>query len=188
MARILNKKLTPLLCIALLGLGLPVSAQEPIEDAVLVNDEDGGGVAAIQGEVNFSDPTISTYGAEPEVFLGNMNAMFTGEFEFSTEYLDPTDSQVFGRILSDVGEPPVSYEILLPIDPGANLYDVDNDGEEDAGISLFSANFTFNVVGDPYVDNRELIFYRSYNMSLDYETLYDVIGYKVRTGLPVGLW
>lgn len=184
MARILNKKLTPLLCIALLGLGLPVSAQDGMEDAVLVNDEDGGGVTAVQGDINFSDPTISTYGAEPLVFLGNMNAMFTGEFEFSTEYLDPTDSQVLGRILSDVGEPPVSYEVLLPIDPGANLYDVDNDGEEDAGISLFSTNFTFNVVGDPYVDNRELIFYRSYNMSLDYETLYDVIGYKVLVWAP----
>lgn len=182
MRKSLQKMSALLLLIALFGLALPTSAQDDLEDAEIENDE--GGVTAIQGEISFTNPTVATYGAEPLVFLGNMGAMFTDSFEFSTEYLDPADAQVLGRIETPVATPPAAFEILLPIDPNATLYDVDNDDDEDTGIGLFSANFTFNVVGDPFVDNRELIFYRSYEMSLDYENLYDVVGGKVLVWSP----
>lgn len=176
------KLLVMLLLAFSLVLSLPVAAQDDLPDAEIENDE--GGVAIIKGQLNYTDPNLPTFGDQPMVFLGNMNGLFTGEFEFTTEYLDVTAPQTLGTITSSVFESPFSFELYLPIDPGGELFDVDNDDEDDAGIGVYSINFTFNGLGNQYVDEREFIYFRSYEMSLDYETLYDVIGGKILVYAP----
>src|SRR5215207_11429748 len=124
------------------ALSLPVAGQDgDMPDAEIENDE--GGVAIIEGDLNYTDPTMPTFGDQPMIFLGNMNGLFTGEFEFTTEYLDVNAPQVLGTITSDINVAPFTFRLLLPEDPGGETFDVDNDGEEDAGIAVYSINFTF---------------------------------------------
>jgi len=160
---------------------VPIFAQE-MPDAEIQDDE--GGVAYITGELAYTNPTLPDFGTQPIVFMGDMSEIFGGEFEFSTEYLNLDSPQFIAAITSPISESPFTFELRLPIDPGGVLADVDNDGESDTGISLYNMNFTFNGIDDPFIDNREFIYYRSNNQSLDYETLYQVDGGRVMVWSP----
>src|SRR5687768_14507901 len=92
------------------ALSFPAAAQDgDMPDAEIENDE--GGVAIIKGELNYTDPTLPDFGDQPMIFLGNMNGLFTGEFEFTTEYLDVNAPQVLGTITSDIAVSPFTFEL-----------------------------------------------------------------------------
>ncbi|MBE2268147.1 MAG: PDZ domain-containing protein [Anaerolinea sp.] len=160
----------------------PAFAQDELPDAEIQDDE--GGVVFVTGQLAYSNPTLPDFGTQPIVFLGDMSEIFGGEFVFSTEYINLESPQFLATITSPITESPFTFELRLPIDPGGVLADVDNDGESDTGVSLYNLNFTFNGVGDPFVDNREFIYYRSSSQSLDYETLYQVNGGRVLVWSP----
>lgn len=141
--------------------GSVVMAQDgEIPAAEIVNDE--GGPVSIVGEYAYTDPNYADNGSELVVFLGDVSLLFDKEqFNSHTEYLNTDSPQVIGRLTSDLRESPFTYEIRLPIDPGAVLNDVDNDGEDDTGVMIFTVMQTFNGLGEPFIDQRELIYFSS---------------------------
>ena len=171
-----------LLVVFLLLLVVVPAAAQDMPDAELQDDE--GGVTFVTGQLAYTNPNLPDFGTQPIVFLGDMSEIFGGEFEFSTEYLNLESPQFLATITSPISESPFSFELRLPIDPGGVLADVDNDGEEDAGISLYNMNFSFNGIDDPFIDDREFIYYRSNNQSLDFATLYQVNGGRVLVWAP----
>ncbi len=171
-----------LLVVCLLLLVVVPAAAQDMPDAELQDDE--GGVTFVTGQLAYTNPNLPDFGTQPIVFLGDMSEIFGGDFEFSTEYLNLESPQFLATITSPISESPFSFELRLPIDPGGVLADVDNDGEEDAGISLYNMNFSFNGIDDPFIDDREFIYYRSNNQSLDFATLYQVNGGRVLVWAP----
>ncbi len=157
--------------------GNTVVAQEGQETppAEIVNDE--GGPVVIKGEYAYSDPELPDKGSQPVVFLGDVSNLFVeGGFDFSTEYLNLDSLQVLAFNTSDIHDGPLTYEIQLPIDPVGKLDDVDNDSEADTGVKVYSVNFSFNTIDDPYIDKREFIYYSSLTSSQDFETQYQITG------------
>jgi C-terminal processing protease CtpA/Prc len=157
--------------------GYTVTAQDGQEAplAKIVNDE--GGPVVIKGEYAYSDPELPDKGSQPIVFLGDVSNLFVeGGFDFSTEYLNLNSPQIMGTLMSNIHDGPLTYEILLPIDPGGKLDDVDNNGTADAGVMIYTVNFTFNSIGDPSIDKREFIYYSSVTSSQDFETQYQING------------
>jgi C-terminal processing protease CtpA/Prc len=157
--------------------GHTVTAQDGQEapPAEIVNDE--GGPVVIKGEYAYSDPQLPDKGSQPVVFLGDVSNLFVeGGFDFSTEYLNLNSPQILGINTSNIHDGPLNYEILLPIDPGGKLDDVDNNGTADPGVMIYTVNFTFNSIGDPYIDKREFIYTSSVTSSQDFETQYQING------------
>lgn len=162
---------------------LPTAWAQDDTPAEIQDDE--GGVAVIRGQYAYSDPSLPDYGIQPVVFMGDISNIFVeGGFDFSTEYLDVNSTQVLAQNLSDIREGPLEYELLLPIDPDGKLHDVDNDSEEDAGISVYALAFTFNGIGDPFIDEREFIYFSSLTLSQDFETQYQVTGGRLIVYAP----
>lgn len=166
----------------LLVLVSPTWAQE---DTPAEIQDDEGGVAIIRGQYAYSDPSLPDYGIQPVVFMGDISNIFVeGGFDFSTEYLDVNSTQVLAQNLSDIREGPLEYELLLPIDPDGILHDVDNDAEQETGISVYIMAFTFNGVDDPFIDEREFIYFSSLTLSQDFETQYQVTGGRMIVYAP----
>ena len=179
-----------LLCLLITVVPLTAFAQD-LTPADIVDDE--GGVQIVTGEFAYTIPDLADYGTQPLIFLGDISEVFGGEFVFSTEYLNVDSPQFLGTITSDIRQSPFTFEVRLPIAPGGMLADVDNDGEEDAGISFYNINFSFNGIDDSVIDNREFIYFRSTTQSLDFETLYKINGGRAliwapdeAQGFPVG--
>lgn len=176
-------KILKLLLVCLLVLPTLTLAQDDAPSAEIQNDE--GGVAIIRGEYAYSDPGLPEYGLQPVVFMGDISNIFVeGGFDFSTEYLDVNSTQVLAQNLSDIREGPFQYELLLPIDPAGGLHDVDNDEEAETGVSVYVLAFTFNGIDDPFIDEREFIYYSSLTLSQDFETQYEVTGGRMIVYAP----
>lgn len=174
-----------LLTLLIVGLlpGVLVAQDDAPPPAEIQDDE--GGVAIIRGEYAYSDPSLPDYGIQPVVFMGDASNIFVEDgFDFSTEYLDVNSTQILAQSLSDIREGPLQYELLLPIDPSGGLHDVDNDAEEDAGVSVFVLAFTFNGIDDPLIDEREFIYYSSLTLSQDFETQYQINGGRMIVFAP----
>ncbi|MBI5957690.1 MAG: PDZ domain-containing protein [Chloroflexi bacterium] len=169
-----------LILVFMLTLWGPVSAQDGGQTpppAVIENDE--GGPVIIEGEYDYSDPDMPNYGSQPVIFLGDVSNLFVeGGFDFSTEYLNLDSPQVLGYNTTSIFDGPLAYEIALPIEPPGVLTDVDNDAEQEPGVMIYTVNFTFNGIDDPFIDHREFIYYSSVTSSQAFETQYQLNGGK----------
>ncbi|MCB9149910.1 MAG: PDZ domain-containing protein [Caldilineaceae bacterium] len=58
---------------------------------------------------------------------------------------------------SPVVPPPFSYAFNLPSEPTATLLDVDNDGEADAGVQIFSVHIGANINGGSYLEQLDQV-------------------------------
>jgi C-terminal processing protease CtpA/Prc len=92
---------------------------------------------------------MSTF-SEPFVLLEDQAGFVNRnrEFEFSLE------GQVIGPV-EQISEQTLSYHLILPEAPQATLLDVDNDGEEDQGVMVFSVAYWSNTWGDPFLEPRD---------------------------------
>ncbi len=144
------------------------------------------GVKSIIGTYAYSSPTLPSFGTQPIVFLGDISNVFVeGAFDFSTEYLNLSSPQIMADLTSDIQDGPLTYTLRLPIDPGGVLTDVDNNGRQDVGVGVYTMNFTFNGIGDVFIDDREFIYYSSVTSSRDFETLYQINGGRVLVYAPI---
>jgi C-terminal processing protease CtpA/Prc len=181
--KFMRKTAVILIAIMLALFSTALAQDEGPTPAEIINDE--GGPVSIVGGYYYSDPDLPNYGSQPVVFLGDVSNLFVeGGFEFSTEYLNLSSPQVMARLTSNIHEGPLGYEFRLPIDLGGVLTDVDNDDTEDPGVMIYTVNFTFNGVGDVFIDDREFIYYSSVTSSQDYETLYELNGGTVLIFAP----
>jgi len=124
--------------------------QAPITDAVIVNDQ--GGPVEVTGKVAYTNGFFTEGVDEPEVILEDE----AGFVDRNHGFVMPEKSQVLGQITSDFYTSPFTYNIELPIVPGASLRDVDNNGQKNPGVMIYAVAYWTNTWGDPYLEQRDL--------------------------------
>lgn len=139
-----------LLAILLLATAaIPVFAQDA-PPAAIVNDE--GGPVVITGTLTYTNQLFTLGVAQPIVILEDQAGFVTRDKGF----LMPMESQVMGQFTSDFFSSPVGYSIALPQVPQGTLSDVDNNGQEDLGVQIFTPAYWTNIFGDPFLEVRDL--------------------------------
>lgn len=157
-----------------------------IPPAPIVNDE--GGPVAVTGDVTYTNAFFTLGVASPMVILEDQ----AGFVDRNRGFLMPVESQTLGQITSDFFTSPFSYSIALPIEPRATLRDVDNDGEEDAGVMVYAVAYWNNIFGDPFLEKRDLqgggwsTAYASTNVSDAAANKYEIVGGKLLIYAPDG--
>lgn len=152
----------------------PVLAQNPQPDmpiAQVVNEQ--GGPAFISGQADYTFPFFRLFLPEPYIVLYDISGYVERDPDF---YADET-SQVIGQITSDPFNPPFTYELSLPIVPRGDLRDVDNDGQSDAGVMIFTISTVSNTWADPLLEQRDNFItgvLNSIKISDDIDTLLDI--------------
>lgn len=138
----------------LLLLAVTIPAAQAQEDEIpaaeIVNDE--GGPVLITGKCAYTYPFFTAGVAEPLVILEDQ----TGFVDRDRGFLMSQASQTIGQITSDFRISPFTYSLALPFEPQGELRDVDNDGEQDAGVMVFTPAYWTNVFGDPFLEKRDL--------------------------------
>lgn len=168
----------------LLAMALAVSAQTELTPADLVNDE--GGPRVLTGEMAYTNPYFTDGVAEPLIILEDQ----AGFVDRDRDFIFSPESQVLGRLTSDFFTSPVSWTLQLPFEPRGSLRDVDNDGEEDAGVQIFAVAYWTNTWGPPELEERDLYgggwsnAYASTDTSHRSETLNEIIGGKLLVYAP----
>lgn len=127
-----------------------VTAQDTPPAAEITNDE--GGPVAVTGSVSYTNGFFTAGVDEPLVLLEDE----AGFVDRNHGYLMPEKSQVLGQITSDFYTSPFTYSIELPIEPGATLKDVDQDGNTDTGVMIYAVAYWTNTWGDSYLEKRDL--------------------------------
>jgi C-terminal processing protease CtpA/Prc len=139
------------LIVSLLLLGvIPAAAQDALQPAEIINDE--GGPVVISGSVTYTNPFFTEGADEPLVILEDQ----AGFVHRDRGFLMSPESQVLGSITSDFYTSPFTYTISLPIEPQAELVDVDNNGEEDTGVMVYAIAYWTNTFGPPTLEERDL--------------------------------
>lgn len=118
--------------------------------AVIVNDE--GGPVAIRGEVPYTNPFFTQGIGQPVIILEDQ----AGFIDRDRGYIMPVASQTIGQITSDFFTSPFTYSLALPIEPQGTLRDVDNNGGQDTGVMVFAVAYWENILGDPFLEERDL--------------------------------
>jgi C-terminal processing protease CtpA/Prc len=159
-----------------------VRAQE-FQPATIQRDE--GGVALVRGTLTISNPNVKLFVTEPFVMLEDQ----TGFVKRDPNYVLPLSSQVIGRFTSDFyGQNPIQYELLLPEAPRGTLNDVDNNGQQNAGIQVYQVALENNRFGDIYLEKRDMqgwtSDYSSGKFSINPETLYEFTGGRILVYSP----
>src|SRR3990172_7020355 len=132
----------------------PETPTEPVlgsrfPPAEIENDE--GGPVVITGEVAYTNPFFTLGLAEPIVILEDQGGFVLRDRDF----LFPVESQVLGKITSEIYISPFSYSLTLPLVPRGRLRDVDQDPGKDAGVMTFAVAYWTNTGGDPYLERRD---------------------------------
>jgi len=146
MKRASKNLLLMILTLIMLGV-MPTFAQE---------DEDGG-VTTIIGEVSYTVGFLSDFGYGSVTVLLSDTSSFVDQANTEDrlpdpEYILPESGQFLGLVTSDPLVSPFTYEIRLPIVPVGEPRDVDNDGEEDAGVIINDVSVFVDMYGTAYWD------------------------------------
>ncbi len=165
------------------GIVLPGGDSE-IPPAVIANDE--GGPVVIRGEVPYTNPFFTQGIGQPVIILEDQ----AGFVDRNRGYIMPVESQTLGQITSDFFTSPFTYSLALPIEPQGTLRDVDNDGVQDTGVMIFAVAYWENIVGDPFLEERDLqgggwsTAYASTRASEEAATEREIIGGKLIVYAP----
>jgi len=147
------------LVVTVAGLTQPASAREADRDEV--------GVTRVTGEVALTNPFVVEDPNEPFVVLANL-APYVGT-DYEAEF--PVEEQTLGPILGSAAEG--TYALQLPAAPRGSTIDADpTAGAEGTEVGVFAVNFVTSIVGDPFLQAREFLGYRSSmsTVSFDAET------------------
>lgn len=118
--------------------------------APVVNDQ--GGPVTVRGEANYTFPYFTMFLPRPFVVLYDLSGVVV---DHDINFYPTSASQAFGTILTNPFESPFQYELRLPARPDGDSRDVDQDGEPDAGVMIFSLMIASNTWGDPYLEERD---------------------------------
>jgi C-terminal processing protease CtpA/Prc len=143
------------------------------------------GPALITGDFTYSNDIITTYNVEHAAALVDMYGFVTRDQEWEI----PVDSQTLGYMTIDEESKHGEYRLQLPERPLGQAVDVDNDGEQDAGVQVFVTTYWPNYVGSPFSAGDDRSFgWPSYLASTvnDTENEDEVIGGKLVVWSPDG--
>lgn len=124
----------------------PAGAFPPAE---IANDE--GGPVIVAGEWAYTSAYVARHYTEPVAILIDVSRQLQGDY---SGWVEP-DGQVMGVLTRPLAPSPTAYEVELPIRPDGDSADLDNDGEDDAGVQVYSAMFASNLIGDSYLEQIE---------------------------------
>ncbi len=164
-----------LFAILILSVNALAAAQEMLPAAQMEADE--GGVAVVTGTMTITNPNIRDLTVQPIILLEDQGGFVTRNVEFTF----PVESQAFGAITNDFyTDTVITFEMNLPVAPQGTLHDVDNDGETDTGVEVYTVAYWDNRFGDPFITERDgyswSTAYATTRTSVNPETLYEVIG------------
>ena len=127
------------------------------EPAAIANDE--GGPAVIAREWSYSGATVLAHFQEPVPMLINFSRRVQGNY---SEFV-PRTEQFLGTLTSPAEVSPVGYQVTLPALPEGASVDLDNDGEQDAGVQVYALQVISNLLGDSFADQYDqIVAYRSF--------------------------
>jgi len=155
-----------------------LNTDPPGEAVVLHADE--GGTRSITGSLSYTNPFFTAGTSQPLVILEDQ----AGFVDRNETFLMSPESQVLGKITSDFYTSPFTYSLDLPIEPGADLRDVDHDDQKETGVMVYAVAFWTNKFGDAYLEKRDLYgggwsgAYASTVMSNDPKMRLEIIGGK----------
>ena len=104
----------------------------------------------ISGEIPFTSPFFLDTIAEAFVMLEDQGGFFQRDLEFEF----PLEGQVIGPV-ELIDEETLTYQLSLPAIPQGTLIDVDNNGEGDPGILVFTVAYWSNTWGGPFLEGRD---------------------------------
>ncbi len=168
--------LLPLLLFVLTLQTLAADETDEILPADIQNDE--GGPVVISGQLHYSNALFTSGVAEPLILLEDQ----AGFVDRDRYYVFPRESQVLGQLTSDFFTSPVGYTLSLPLAPAGSLRDVDNDGQADSGVMVFSIAYWANIFGDTLLEERDVYGggwstgYASVRSSIEPDTRHEIIG------------
>jgi C-terminal processing protease CtpA/Prc len=146
----------------------PVSSNQPYE---------------ITGSFTYSNDIITTYYVEHAVALIDMYGFVKRDKEWEI----PVASQTLGFLSIDKANKEGSYTLQLPEIPTGQFVDVDNNGQTDKGVQVFSVAYWPNLTGGPYSEGDD----RSYgwpnylaSVQTDTENNDEVIGGALVVWVP----
>jgi C-terminal processing protease CtpA/Prc len=119
--------------------------------AVAQVDDGEGGPVAIVGQAAYANSEISVTGQEPVVALIDMSA----EVQRDDTTLAPVEGQIIGRLTAPLAPSPTTFEVPLPIVPGATPVDVGNDGAEDKGVQVFRLALVSILSGGSHLEQLD---------------------------------
>jgi C-terminal processing protease CtpA/Prc len=105
----------------------------------------------ITGEFNYSNSIITDYYVEHAVALIDM----FGFVKRDEEWEIPVASQTLGYLNIDMDNMQGTYTLQLPALPSGLFVDVDNNGEENAGVQVFAVSYWPNLTGGPYSEGDD---------------------------------
>lgn len=180
------KSLKVIATIALLSL-LAVTAlafeDSDVPPADIVNDESG--VEVITGILTVTNRNIPIVFEEPLLLLEDQ----AGYVDDNIDYEFPVESQVFGQFIGDFfTQEEVPYRMPLPLVPGGNSRDVDNDDLREAGVQIYQVGLWANHYGDQFIEYLDghgwSSSYSSAETSIDPRKLYEYIGGNILIYAP----
>ncbi|MCC6614188.1 MAG: hypothetical protein IT320_11970 [Anaerolineae bacterium] len=164
-----------LFTVLILSVNAIAAAQDLLPAAQIENDE--GGVAVVNGTMPITNPNIRETTVQPIILLEDQGGFVTHNVEFTF----PVESQAFGAITNNFyTDNIITFEMVLPGAPQGTRHDVDNDGEVDTGVEVYTIAFWDNRFGDPFISERDgyswSTAYATTRTSVDPNTLYEIIG------------
>ncbi|MCX6066676.1 MAG: S41 family peptidase [Chloroflexi bacterium] len=96
----------------------------------------------------FSDNVLY---AERQVILVDLHGFITRNKEWEV----PVNSQVIGHVQYDPKNASGFYELILPGIPQGTLNDVDNNGQQNAGVEVFVMDYEPNIANDPFLSGDD---------------------------------
>lgn len=156
-------------------------------------DEEDGGVTTITGEVSYTVGFLSDFGYGAVTVLLSDSSSFIDQTRTegrvpNPDYILPESGQFLGQVTSDPLVSPFTYQIRLPIVPVGEPRDLDNDGEEDAGVIVNDVSVFVDMYGTAYWDaTREYSAgFSSLRTTDEFALRYEVIGGKLLIWSPDG--
>ncbi len=132
------------------SLSVAAAQDSTIPPAKIVNDE--GGPVAVTGNVTYTNGFFTLGVDEPLIILEDEAGFVDRNHGFQI----PEKSQVLGKITSDFFTSPFTYSIDLPVEPGGDLRDVDQNASKDPGVMVYAIAYWNNIWGDPFLEKRDL--------------------------------
>ncbi len=105
----------------------------------------------VSGTAEITFVLFESYLTETFVMLEDLAGFVNRDFE----YEQSEESQVLGPLFSTDEDSIYEYTLNLPIEPVAQLVDVDNNGAADTGVQIFAATVQANLLDGPFLGDNE---------------------------------
>lgn len=116
-----------------------ISTQQP-------HPENAGEPVEVKGTYKVTNDIAFVYYVENAVALLDMHGFVTRDKEWEL----PVDSQVLGYMTFEPETLSGTFDLNLPVLPEGEFNDVDNNGEENAGVQIFVVGYSPNLYGGPF--------------------------------------